>query len=79
MPRAQNTDVKILCKKCNKYTLSIEPVEIKKSIGNRYHIKMACNICGTMKSKFMNKTQINLLPDEIKNAVDNTIFKVKGK
>ena len=41
---------------------------------NRYRIKAIISICNKFKSKFLNKEQIKLLPNEIQQATNNTTF-----
>ena len=74
MPRKQSPDVRLYCYKCNNYTQSIELIVIKKDVSNRLHIKAMCLICYKFKTKFLNLEQVKLLPNEIKNSVDNLTF-----
>ena len=75
MGRKQSTILGIRCKYCKDFTQSIEPIEIAKKSGKRYHIKCYCFICKESKSKFLNKEQVKLLPAELLNAADNTNHK----
>jgi hypothetical protein len=83
MPRKSNSDVGISCNYCGEHTQSIEPIIIKRTDENRYYVKSKCIICEKMKNKFLNKKQIKLLPDDIRNIeigkeVTNNIVK-EGK
>ena len=74
MPRRPNYEIRLRCKNCKEFTQSINPIIIKKETNNRFHIKAVCSICNKLKTKYLNIEQVNLLPDEIKNAPDNTTF-----
>ena len=74
MPRKPSLEIRLRCNKCKEYTKTTNPVIIKKEVGNRFHIKAVCSICNKYKNKYLNIEQINLLPDEIKQAADNTTF-----
>ena len=74
MPRTRNVDVRLYCINCKEYTHSISPISIIKVATNRFHIKAMCYICNKFKTKFLNKEQIKHLPDEIRNATDNSTF-----
>ena len=74
MPRKETLEVRLYCLKCKDLTQSIGPIIVSKLIKNRYHIKARCSICNKFKSKFLNHEQIKVLPDEIKNAPDNSTF-----
>ena len=39
MPRKQSLEVRLYCLKCKDYTQSIEPINIKKDVVSRFHIK----------------------------------------
>ena len=60
--------------KCNKLTESIEPVIIRKLSNDKYKITIDCAICKKPKNRTLNKFQMQLLPEEIKNASDNSVF-----
>ena len=74
MPRRPNVEIRLRCKTCKEFTQSINPIIIKKEINNPFYIKAVYLICNTFKTKYLNIEQINLLPDEIWNAPDNTTF-----
>ena len=74
MPRKQSLEIRLRCNKCKEYTKTTNPIIIKKEAGNRFHIKAVCSICNKYKNKYLNIEQVNLLPDEIKQAPDNTTF-----
>ena len=74
MPRKPNSEIRLKCANCKDYTQTINPIIINKLTENRYHIKAVCSICNKFKSKFLNKEQIMLLPNEIQQATDNTTF-----
>ena len=65
MPRKPNSEICLKCANCKDYTQTIGPIIISKLTENRYHIKAVCSICNKFKSKFLNKEQIMLLPNEI--------------
>ena len=72
MPIQFNLEIRLKCLKCNDFTQTINPNIINKLTENRYPIKAVCLICNKFKSKFLNKEQIKLLPNEIQQAADNT-------
>ena len=74
MRRRPNYEIRLRCTNCKEFTQSINPIIIKKESNNRFHIKAVCLICNKFKTKYLNIEQVNLLPDEIKNAPDNTTF-----
>ena len=74
MPRKPSLEIRLRCNKCKKYTQSTNPIIINKEVGNRFYIKTVCSICNKYKNKYLNIKQVNLLPDEIKQAPDNTTF-----
>ena len=74
MPKQPNLEIRSKCLKCKDFTQTIGLIIISKLIKNRYHIKAVCSICNKFKSKFLNKEQIKLLPNEIQRAADNTTF-----
>ena len=74
MPRRPKFKIRIRCNTCNDYTQSIEPIIINKESGNLFYIKAVCAICNKFKTKYLNKKQIRLLPDEIKSAPDDSAF-----
>ena len=74
MPRLPNSEIRLKCANCKDYTQTINPIIITKLTENIYHIKAVCSICNKFKSKFLNKEQIKLLPNEIQQASDNTTF-----
>ena len=73
MPRKPSLEIRLRCNKCKEYTKTTNPIIIKKA-GNRFHIKAVCSVCNKYKNKYLNIEQVNLLPDEIKQASDNTTF-----
>ena len=74
MPRKPSLEIKLWWNKCKEYTQTTNPIIIKKEAGNRFHIKSVCLVCNKYKNKYLNIEQVNLLPDEIKKAPDNTAF-----
>ena len=74
MPRLSNSVIRLKCANCKDYTQTINPIIINKLSENRYHIKAVCSICNKFKSKFLNKEQIMLLPNEIQQTTNNTTF-----
>ena len=74
MPRRPNNEIRLRCNTCKEFTQSINPIIIKKEKNNRFHIKAVCSISNKFKTKYLNIEQVNLLPDEIRNASDNTTF-----
>ena len=75
MPRRPNLEIRLRCKTCKEFTQSINPIIIKKKTNNPFYIKAVCLICNKFKTKYLNVEQINLLPDEIRNAPDYTTFR----
>ena len=67
-------ELRLRCFYCKDYTQSISPVIIKKEKGNRIHIRATCIICNKQKSKYLNKYQVDVLPDKIRDSEDNTTF-----
>ena len=67
-------ELRLRCFYCKDYTQSISPVIIKKERGNRFHIRATCIVCNKQKVKYLNKHQVDILPDEIKDSEDNTTF-----
>ena len=74
MPRKQFLEVRLYCLKCKDYTQSIEPIIIKTDVGSRFHIEAMCSICNKFKRKFLNLEQVKLLPKEIRESADVSIF-----
>ena len=74
MPRRPRFEIRIRCNTCNDYMQSIEPFIINKKPGYLFFIKAVCVICNKFKTKYLNKEQIRLLPDEIKSAPDDSDF-----
>ena len=74
MPRLPNSEIRLKCANCKDYSQTINPIIITKLTENRYHIKAVCSICNKFKSKFLNKEQIILLPNEIQQTTNNTTF-----
>ena len=72
MPRRQNLEVKLFCQRCNAYTQCENFLIVKKFNNSRYHCTGICTICNSEKKKNMNKAQIALLPEKVKNAENNT-------
>ena len=74
MPIQPNLEIRLKCFKCKDFTQTIGPIIISKLTENRYHINTICSICNKFISKYVNKEQIKLLPNEIQQAADNTTF-----
>ena len=74
MARRPNNEIRLRCNTCIEFTQSINPIIIKKETNNRLHIKAVCSICNKFKTKYLNIEQVKLLPNEVKNAPDNTTF-----
>ena len=75
MPRLHNSEIRLKCASCKDYTQTINPIIITKLTKNKYHIKAVCSIFNKYKSKFLNKEQKTLLPNEIQQATNNTTFR----
>ena len=74
MPRRPRFEIRIRFNTCNDYTQLIEPIIINKESDNQFFIKAVCVICNKFKTKYLNKEQIRLLPDELKSAPDDSTF-----
>ena len=74
MTRKHTLEIRLYCIKCKDFTQSTGPIIINKLTTNRFNIKVLCSICNKLKSKFLNKEQIKLLPDEVLNSSDNSTF-----
>ena len=74
MPRRPNTQTHIRCNTCKNYTQCIEPVDIRKESGNRFHFKAMCIICNKFKTKYLNLEQVKALPNEIRDSDDGSTF-----
>ena len=74
MPRRPNNLTQIRCNICKNYTQCIEPVNIRKESGNRFHFKAVCIICNKFKVKYLNLEQVNALPIEIRDSDDGSTF-----
>ena len=73
MPRKPSLEIRLRCNKCKEYTQSTNSIIIKKKLEIDFTSKL-CSICNKYKNKYFNIEQVNLLPDEIKQAPDNTTF-----
>ena len=74
MTRKHTLEIRLYCIKCKDFTQSTGPIIINKLTKNRFNINVLCSICNKLKSKFLNKEQITLLPDEVLNSSDNSTF-----
>ena len=74
MPRRKSLETHIRCNTCKNYTQCIEPVDIRKEAGNRFHFKAVCIICNKFKVKYLNLEQVKALPIEIRNSDDGSTF-----
>ena len=74
MTRKHSVEIRLYCIKCKDFTQSTGPIIINKLTTNRFNIKVLCSICNKLKSKFLIKEQIKLLPDEVLNSSDNSTF-----
>jgi hypothetical protein len=74
MIRAPNLEVRVRCPNCKELTKSVEQIIIKKVKGNRFYFTAACVFCNSFNNNYLNRSQVNILPYEIKNAPDNTTF-----
>ena len=74
MPRRPNNQIQIRCNTCKNYTQCIEPVDIRKESGNRFHFKTMCIICNKFKVKYLNLEHVKALPIEIQDSDDGSIF-----
>ena len=74
MPRKQVYGTRICCHTSKNYTQCIEPVIINKESGNRFHFKAVCAICNKFKNKYLNLEQVKVLPNEILDSDDGSIF-----
>ena len=72
MPRKANRELKIRCCNCKEFTSSIEPIIINNVKENRVQLSCICSICN--KTKYLNKAQIALLPEEVRSSSDNSVF-----
>ena len=66
MTKTHTLKIRLYCIKCKDFTQSTGPIIISKLTKNRFHIQVLCSICNKLKSKFLNKEQIKLLPDEVR-------------
>ena len=74
MPRTRNLEVQLYCINFKEYTQSTSPISIIKVATNRFHIKAMCFICHKFKTKFLNKEQIKLLPNELRESENGSTF-----
>ena len=83
MPRPSQAEIGLKCNECRIITDNTEPVTIKKTDKGNFSISVICAKCGKWKHKQMNKAQLDLMPPEIINApngsvFNNTVTKVDG-
>ena len=74
MPRRKFLETHIHCNTCKNYTQCIEPINIRKESGNRFHFNRVCIICNKFKGKYLNLEQVKALPLEIQDSDDGSIF-----
>ena len=74
MPRRPNNQTQIRCNTCKNYTQCIEPVDIRKESGNRFHFKAVCIICSKFKVKYLNLEQVKAVLIEIRDSDNGSIF-----
>ena len=72
--RKHSLEIRLYCIKCKDFTQSTGPIIIDKLTTNRVNIKGLCQICNKLKSKFLNKEHIKLLPYEVLNSSDGQTF-----
>ena len=74
MPKRPNNQTHIRCNTCKNDTQCIEPVDIRKESGNRFHFNAVCIICNKFKVKYLNLEQVKALTVEIQDSDDGSIF-----
>ena len=74
MPRRPKLEIRIRSNTCKDYTQLLEPIIRNKEPGNLFYIKAVCTIWYKFKTKYLNKEQIRLLPDQMKYAPDDSTF-----
>ena len=74
MPIRPNNLTQIRCNTCKNYTQCIEPVDIRKESGNRFHFEAVCIISNKFKVKYLNLEQVKVLPIEIRDSDNGLIF-----
>ncbi len=68
MQQKELNNLPILCLHCKEYSQILEPLSIYQGAKNRYYIKGECYICHNIKNLLVNKTQREVLPEEIINT-----------
>jgi hypothetical protein len=55
----------IICKHCNRPTVTVSPIVFKRFSLNKFHVSGACGECFNTKGKFLNTIETPMLPDYI--------------
>ena len=72
--RQKVVETRLKCKRCHQFTQTTEPIRIHKFNKDKFQFTGTCYICNCLKSKNMNREQISILPDEIKNSIIGSKF-----
>lgn len=67
-------DTRIFCYDCHEFTLSVEPIVIRRFENNRFHINVICEKCGLTKGKFYNDTYFNQFPSFLYDLTDKKFY-----
>ena len=57
----------VYCPNCQRYTLTTEPILIRRQDVNKYHIRGLCKECKWTKSMYMSNTMMYKLPASFHN------------
>ena len=57
----------VYCPNCHIYTVTVEPILIRKQDFNKYHIRGLCKDCKWTKSMYLSNTMIHKLPQSFQN------------
>ena len=60
-PYTSSTQFK--CQWCKEFTPSIDPFQIRRTALKEFHVRVICDQCKLMKSKYLNDDQLAMLPD----------------
>lgn len=74
MARPSKAEIEVRYNNCHEITDNIEPLTIKKTDKGNFRISVTCAKCGKWKHKQMNKAQLDLMPPEIINAPNGSVF-----
>ena len=50
------------CNRCAEFTASIEPIMLRRTAYDMFHVRAICDKCKTLKGKYLNQTQLGQLP-----------------